>query len=287
MLRSFMSWLEEYLDSVGVAGLIEGALGVLAFGGLLGALLGDSAVKAAAIVVVLLAMLGVFLLVAGSRRKWRRRCLNERELLLRYCLLILHDRSSWRVRQWRQTTTIESNGDATVRSELRVVSERDGLPFFRLKSGPGWDQPSRYRDRVRFQVRSVELAGIGGTRYETSTCWKDGQLHVFVHFAEPFALGAEFTVVAELKWPGRCRPLMRDHAPDVFCMTAGPPLDQLEYSVVLPRGCTAFCDPVGFTRADPSVELLSRDTAEGRAEFSVRGQGLDDGRRVGMRLELK
>jgi hypothetical protein len=59
VLRGFVSWFESYLSRAGVVGLAEGVLGVLAFGGALSAVLGDSSAKVGAVAAVILATLGL------------------------------------------------------------------------------------------------------------------------------------------------------------------------------------------------------------------------------------
>jgi hypothetical protein len=118
--------------------------------------------------------------------------------------------------------------------------------------------------------------------------WRDdGQLEVYVEFPSPIAVGREFRFTAELRWPVRCRPLVRDRRPDEFCVTTGPAMDLLEYTVVLPRGREAFYDPVGFGIGEKGLTLVSRTTPEGRTEIFLRAKGLTEGRRIGMWLDLK
>ncbi len=287
MMRSFVDWLDEYLVDAGVRGLTAGCLGILGFGGLLSALLGDSVVKAAAIVVVLLSILGLFLVVAASRMRWRVRA-TRAEVALRRAYLRQLDDPYWTVRQWQQTIWIAANGDSTLSVTVHGVSDRENLSFFRIMFGSGWNQPLRYRSRVHVQVRSLMLEGVGGTRAEKFEHWRDdGQLEVYVEFPSPIPVGGEFRFVADLRWPGRCRPLVRDGRPDEFCVTAARAMDLLEYTVVLPPGREAFYDPVGFTVGEDGRTLVSRTTPDGRTEVFLRGEGLSEGCRVGMWLDLK
>jgi hypothetical protein len=66
VLRGFTGWFDSYLTRAGVVGLVEGGLGVIAFGGALSVVLGDIAAKAGAVVAVLLASLGLLLLACGQ-----------------------------------------------------------------------------------------------------------------------------------------------------------------------------------------------------------------------------
>jgi hypothetical protein len=288
MLRSFVDWLDEYLVEVGARGLVAGGLGILAFGSLLAALLGESAVKAAAVVVVLLSLLGSFLVVAASRLFWRARATTAEAALRRSYDRQLGDGPYWTVKKWQQTIRIAANGDATLSVTVHCVSDRDSLSFFRIRFGPGWNQPVRYRSRVRAQVRSLQLEDVGGVKADEFQHWRDdGKLEIYVDFPAPIPIGGKFRFVADLEWPARCRPLARDGRPEEFCVTAGPAMELLEYTVVLPPGREAFYDPIGFTVAEKGLMLVSRAASDGRAEIYLKAKRLGNGRRVGMRVELK
>ncbi|MFI9384405.1 hypothetical protein [Kutzneria sp. NPDC052558] len=288
MLRSFVTWLDDYLADTGAAGVLQGALGILGFGALLGAVLGNDSIKAATIVAVSLVALGMFLLLAASRRYWRRRCAAVEDLFRCACLEVLSAGPYWRVVTWRQRMTVEGNGDTRSFIAIRVASDRDGLPFFRLKLGPGWNQPKRYRDKVIAKARVTEAAGHREVHAVERTWWReDGVLEVWAHFRRPLAFGDEVAVFVDVQWPGRCRPLTVDRLPDDFCVTVGPPMAELEYVVELPAGKTAYFDPIGFADDDERVALAVRPGADGRTEVRLTGRDLAEGQRVGMRLELK
>ena len=54
---------------------------------------------------------------------------------------------------------------------VRAKTLIDDIEFFRLRFGPGWDQPRRYRRKVMVNVRSLSAEGIPGTRLETTKSW--------------------------------------------------------------------------------------------------------------------
>lgn len=288
MWRSFVRWLDEYLAETGVAGLIQGGVGILGFGAALSALLGYSAVKGAAVVAALLLGLGLALTLVGSRARWRRRCERRDELIDLYSRALFDNGTPWRLLQWRQTMHLDANGDTRARIEVHAVSEHAALPFFRLKLGAGWNMPIRLRKRVTVCVRSLEVAGVGGTRCEFQQAWrKDGLLDVVVMFPAPALLDQQFHVVVEVFWPGRCTPLTVDRRPDQFVVKVGPLLELLEYTVELPPDMRAFYDRVGFGMDEPGFELFSRNTPSGRSEVCLRAKDIREERRVGMRLDLK
>jgi hypothetical protein len=289
MLREFMAWFESYLSRAGVVGLVEGGLGVLAFGGALSVVLGDSSAKAGAIVTVLVATLGSILLLAASRAEWRRRSELSERLLIQHCRGFVQDnRSSWKVTRWMEHQRIDDNGDAVVLITAQAVVTCDILGFYRFYVGCGENQPKKVRRRVDVRVHSVEAGSVGGTRREVTKHWvDDGRMEVLAHFPAPVYRGSEFSVVIEMRWPARSKKLVVDRLPDDFCVRVQPPLDLLEYTVVLPPGEDAFYDPIGFRSDDPDFLLASRSNSSGCQEISLTGRDVPVAGRIGLRVDLK
>jgi hypothetical protein len=289
MLRAFMAWFDNYLSRTGVAGLVEGGLGVLAFGGALSVVLGDSSAKAGAIVAVLVATLGLILLLAASRAELRRRAELCESLLVRHCRGFMTDNaSSWKLTRWIEHQRIDGNGDAVVLITVHAVVTCDLLRFYRFCVGSGQSQPTKARGRVDVQVRSVAIEGVGGTRREVTKHWLDDErLEVLVHFPVPVGCGSEFSVVIEMSWPARSKRLVGDRLPDDFCVRVEPPLDRLEYTVVLPAGEEACFDPIGFRPDDPHFALVSRPNGSGCQEISLIGRDVPVAGRIGLRVDLK
>jgi hypothetical protein len=289
MLRELLSSFESYLSRAGVIGLAEGALGVLAFGGALSAVLGDSSAKLAAAVAVLLATLGLIVLLAASRAQWQRRSELYDHLVTRYCTAFTDDNaSSWQLTQWIESHRIDGNGDSTVLITVRAVVTCSVLRLYRFRVGAGWNQPEKLRRRVDVQVRSLVLDGIGGARCDLTKHWlDDGRLEVLVHFPSPVRQGSEFRVLIESRWPARSTMLVKDRLPEDFCVQVKSPLDRLEYTVVLPVGEEAFYDPIGFRPDDQRFLLVSCSDGTGRQEISLTGKGIADTGRTGFRLDLK
>lgn len=289
VLRGFVSWFEAYLSRTGVVGLAEGALGVLAFGGALSAVLGDQSAKLGAAAAVLLATLGLIVLLAASRSEWQRRSELYDHLVTRYCNAFTDDNaSSWHVKKWIESHRIDGNGDTTVLITVHAVVTCGQLRLYRVRVGAGWNQPEKMRQRVGVQVRSVVLEGIGGARCDLTKHWlDDGRLEVLVHFPSPVSQGSEFRVLIESWWPARSRLLVKDRLPEDFCVQVKRPLDLLEYTVVLPVGEEAFVDPIGFRPDDQRFLLVSGSDGSGRQEICLTGKGIGDTGRTGIRLDLK
>src|SRR6266498_2226637 len=167
MLKSFLAWLRDYVIHVGIIGLAEGVLGILAFGGLLSALLGNAAIKSGAIVAVLLGVLGLYILLIASRVEPRSRSELERKLLARYTKLLRERQAhSWRITSWEESVVIAPNGDSREVITVKAIVECDLLDFFSIRTGPGWNQSEKIRRQVRVRLKTFELDGIGGTRWD-------------------------------------------------------------------------------------------------------------------------
>lgn len=289
MLKGFVEWLEGHLVKVGVLGLAEGALAILAFGGIMSALLGTTAVKASAIVVVLLANLGTFIILIAGRRELRRRSERGERLLGHYCR-VLRDRSdfSWRVITWSEVITIKPNGDSHTVVTVKAVVESALLDFFRLCLGAIWNQPHRYRKHVKVNARSLEVDGIGGTRYEVTSSWMpDGRLEFLTHFKSPLNLGEKIELVLELEWPGKCVPLVRYREPEEFRVHFRNRVEFAHYVVVLPDGMEAYCQPIGFVPGENRNAISSKRNRAGQQEISFTAYDIPAREVVGMRLDLK
>lgn len=289
MLKGFVEWLEGHLIKVGVFGLAEGALAILAFGGIMSALLGTTAVKASAIVVVLLANLGTFIILLAGRRELRRRSERDQLLLGHYCR-VLRDRSdfSWRVISWSEVITIKANGDSHTVVTVKAIVESVLLDFFRLCLGAIWNQPHRYRRQVKVNARSLEVDGIGGTRYEVTTSWMpDGRLEFLTHFKSPLNLGEKIELVLELEWPGKCVPLVRYREPEEFRVHFRNRVEFAHYVVVLPDGMEAYCQPIGFVPGENRNVISSGRNRAGQQEISFTAYDIPAREVVGMRLDLK
>ncbi|WP_090055789.1 hypothetical protein [Lentzea fradiae] len=289
MLASTVEALQSYVLNTGVIGIAEGLLGVLAVGGILSALLGQAGVRAAAVVAVVVAILGLFVLLVANKLEWRRRTELDRRLLRRYCDL-LHERCdfTWRITDWRQVVTIDPNGDTRDRITFTAVPDCDALDFLTFWEGPHWEWPERYRRKTEVHVRSVELESDGGgTRFDVTTCWLSrGRLKVTVHLSEPALRDTEISLVAEFVFPAKCLPFVQG-SPEEFVKKFSPGPEHLEYTVVLPPGCSGYWDGVGLRSGTASHSIQRRRNSNGCEEIHLVADGVATGARVGMKLDIK
>lgn len=289
MRKSFLEWLRDYAVHAGLVGLVEGMLAVVAFGGVLSALLGSVAIKAGAMFAVVFAALGLIALLSFNQMELKHQLELHQNLVARYCTTIA-DRSNhaYRTLYWRDVFVISPNGDVHETITVRATVECEKLDFYKIFTGPGWNQSQRYRDRVRVNVRSLEVGGEGGARREVTKSWSDaGNLEIIAHFGEPALRGSEVSLQVELDWPGRCIPLIRRRVPEDFALTFHGSPEYVEYLIVLPVGLDTYHEVIGLVRGRDTFEL-DRSGGDGRSvEIRLVTRDMEPKQRVGLRLDLK
>lgn len=271
------------------AGIPEGALGILAGCGIVGAALGTACIRTTAVVAVTVAVAGLFILLTTNKLKWRRRTEVDRRLLRHYCDL-LHERSdqNWHISDWHQVVTIEANGDTRDKITFIAVSDCEALDFITFWEGPNWEGwPEKHRSKVDVRVRSVEVDGEGGSRFDVTSSWLSrGRLKVTVHLSEPATCGTEIHLEAEFFWPAKCLPFIQG-TPEKFVKKFTPGPEHLEYTVILPPGCSSYYDSVGLKAGAERYSIQRNTTGNGREEIRLVADGIATGTRVGMRLDIK
>ncbi|MEO6084823.1 MAG: hypothetical protein ABIQ18_17100, partial [Umezawaea sp.] len=273
---------QDYVIHTGPFGLVEAVLGIMAFGGLLSALLGSAAVKAAAIVAVVIGVLGLYFLLVANKIEWRHKTDGERAVLRRQCDNLESRGQKWRVLRWAHEIIVQANGDVRETIEVSAVVECDVLDFVSVVAGPHWDWPDRLKPRVRLNVRSVQ----GRTRYDYTYDWiARNRLKVLVHLTEPASRDDVVSFVVELQWPAKCAPLMRGHRQEDFVLIFDKPVEEVKYVVVLPPGFGVFHDRLGLT-ADDST-LTSEPTRSGQVETMLTVLDAPANKQFGMRLDLR
>ncbi|WP_189152548.1 hypothetical protein [Lentzea pudingi] len=66
-----------------------------------------------------------------------------------------------------------------------------------------------------------------------------------------------------------------------------PGPEHLEYTVILPPGCSSYCDSVGLKSGTERYSIQRRTNSSGREEISLMADGVTTGTRVGMKLDIK
>jgi hypothetical protein len=291
MLRSFIDWLDDYLDGQGPSAVPKAIVGLLGFAALLGAILGSAAVRAGAIVVVLLLVLATMLILLRDRRRIRQDAYQYRRLLSRYCnFLADRPKAIVRLDRWEQVAIVEPNGDTKEVIQVHATALRKELYFLQFTFYPGWEQPARYHKRVKLSVRVVRVDGTRGPDCDVTHSWTpDGGMDVIAHLHSPAVLGSEIHLEIEWHWPGKFQPLARDRKPDDFTLlfTNLTPVVIAQYMAILPPGEDVYYSPIGFSESDEDYEISSERRTDGRVACSFTGRSIPIGQRVGMKLQLK
>ncbi|TCO52402.1 hypothetical protein EV192_112134 [Actinocrispum wychmicini] len=286
MLRRFLTWFEDYLADVGAITLIGAVTGILAFGGTLSTIFGDTGIRATAFVATILTVLGTFTALATSRRQWQHRARQNQRLLGHYRRLVQDHFNYWQILEWDETVVVDERGNSRQRITARAVVTSDDLDFFRIRLGSRWKQSTKHQRHVSVKARSPELDGLGGTRLDTTLAWlPDGRLEILVHFSLSMEKNDIFNVDFEIEWPGKCQPLMLGE-PDEFVMRFTQRIEKATWTIILPVGTKVSVDPVGL-RAEDTYELKKGVNSAGNSEVRLSAQAIEPYRSFGMRVDQK
>jgi hypothetical protein len=288
MLDSFIAWLDSYVTREQPSTIVRAMIAMMTFAGLLGTLSGQQAIRVGAFVVVVVSALSAVLVLLADRRRLVRENETNRVLLSRYCDAIANNSVEplVRIENWRQRVEVQPSGDVTETLTLRAVALREEVPFIRLTAGCRWDQPDRYRRRVKVIARSATINGVAGTKWNVTSSWKSIQkLTSVLHLHIPIKRGQMITFEVTRTWPAKCRPLMRDGRAEDFTLetTALLETQHVDYTVVLPPGFEAVYEEIGT--GEPDVQLST--DADGGRIFTWRADKVPTLTKVGIRLELK
>jgi hypothetical protein len=289
MIASFTEWLHDYIFYTGVIGIVESVLGILAFGGALSVIFGSPTIKAAAVVAVLLGVLGLFILLVANRTEWRRRSDRDRRLIRHYCdELKERYQHAWTITSWTCVTTIAPNGDTRVVITCTAVVECELLDFFSIWDGPNWDGwPERFRRRVRIKVRRHSEHPHGGTRPDVTTSWMArNRIQILIHLGQPALRGETIGMVAEIDWPARCLPFAKGESCEEFVQKFPTLVHFARNTIVLPKSYEACFETIGLVESDDFL-LTSEPNNNGQLETTLVTRDIEGGRRVGLRLDLR
>jgi hypothetical protein len=288
MLKSFIGWLDDYLTGNGPPAIVKGSLGILSFAGLMGALIGSSAIRSGIVLAAALTLSSLVLLLLTDRRSLKLRNELHRRLVSHYCDFIVERLDpSPQVISWRQVTTISPRGDTQEEVVIRAKTLTDHLQFFRLRIGPGWDQPQKYRRRIAVNVRSLSVVDVPGTRLDITSSWlPNGKLDILAHFHTPPRSGSEIRLTMDWTWPGKCIPLMVHKEPDSFVFDFTQPVVHAIQKIILPAGYDAYHEPIGFREKEPGFSVEKSIGDQRQVQFVFEAHQLDANHKVGVRLEL-
>lgn len=289
MLKRFVQWLDDVLADEGASAVVKAVLGVMSFAVLLGAVLGNAAVKAGALVTAVLVALSLGLLLLSDRKGLLRQVEMYRKLVSHYSKIVADDRHpSYRVITWDEFVSVEPSGDARRQVTIRAKVLSKDMWVLRMVHGCGWPQPAKYRGKVDVRVRKLLVGDLPGASLTTTSAWlADGKLALIVHFPVPPREGSEISIVVECSWPGMCLPLMRERAPDEFTISFATPVVYARYRVALPAGYDAYLEPIGFGEDEDGFASGPGSGDNGRPVFLFEAFDVPMHHKVGMRLEIK
>ncbi|WNV84383.1 hypothetical protein [Umezawaea sp. Da 62-37] len=281
--------MDEYISEEGTPAIAKAVLGIMSFAVLLGAIMGNLAVKAGALAASIVIVMGLAMLLLADRRKLIRSAAIKDRLVSRYCGIIFDELNpSFRIITCRQVSIIERNGDTKEKTTLHAKVECDHLYFFRLRFASRWDQPVKQREKVKVEVRGMSASDIPGTSMNVTQFWMpDGRLEVLVHFPAPPKSNSEIRIDIVADWPGKSIPLMRHEVPDDFVFRFEHPVTFAQYKVVLPTSCEAYYEAIGFDEDENGYLLSKTDESDGRTQFVFEIFDMPADKQVGVRLQLK
>ncbi|MGW6932362.1 hypothetical protein ACWGE0_20070 [Lentzea sp. NPDC054927] len=226
-------------------------------------------------------------LIAGKLKRQHRAELDRKSLL--YYYNILHERHNYTctVTSWRQLTTIEANGDTHERIEFTAIPNVDALHFLTFWEGPGWDWPEKHKKNTRLHVSEVQVEEENKSRFDVTSYWlTQGRLKVALHLGEPVAKGKKIHVAADFSWPAKSLPFTQGLT-DEFVKKFTPGPQALQYTIVLPPGCSAHFDSIGLKNGAERYSIQRRINSNKREEVSLTAHRVTAGARVGMKLNIR
>lgn len=282
------SWLRDYVFSTAVLGPVEVVAALLLAGGFTAAAAGQGAFRITGLAVAAGAVALVFVVLAVNRAVWRGRDVLERRLLLEYCdIMETRYGQKWAVTRWVQQVDIQPNGDVRQRISFSIVVLCDFLDFCTFHDAINWEWPRRYQRRVKAHVRSVEVGGEGGTRFDFTSSWRDlRKLLMVVHLNEAAPRGSEVSFSVDLFWPAKCLPLMRGRGPDSFLASFSEPVPFAQYVITLPAGERVSFDRIGAPYGQGEHVLTSTVNALGQPEITLTVRDIPAYQKFGVRLDL-
>lgn len=288
MLRSLVAWLN---DRAGLPTITRAIVGLLSLTAMFCVLLGDLAVRVGGLAALFLVLLGGALPLCADRQTLRSELELHKRLVSRYCKFIDELHPMYQVLAWEQVAyVLNAQGDTREYVTVRARVLRPDLQLIRLVFGCGWEQPAKYRSKVKFTVRNILVGNVLGTSMRTTHEWvSNGKSDVIVHVPTPPRVGSEIQLLVIMSWPGKCAPLMAaDKGVDDFAVKfVQQDVKHVVHRVVLPAGYDAYYEPIGFTGDDSNYRIEATKDEGGRRQYVFEAFDLPILHRAGIKLELK
>ncbi|GAA3893716.1 hypothetical protein GCM10022243_68200 [Saccharothrix violaceirubra] len=287
MLKEFVEWFDDQLMRRGVSGIFHAVLGILSLGAVASAVFGGTAVKVAAVLVAVIVLLAAMALLASGRKEQVLGRLRD-DLLIGSLVDAVTGRSgNARITMWEDVAQIDSDGNVVETVTVFARAETGDVRFYRLRVGPGWNQPKRQRAKVVCEVVGVRPDGGDGPRYDLR-CRRlvDGRLETVVTLPDTVKVGQRFRVRFKYSWPGMCEPLMVWGQPEDFRLRFAHAVEGVRYTIVLPAGREVRFESIGFDGGDSAYAVeVDRDPA-GAVSLSLTARNVPAKHTFGTRLDL-
>lgn len=290
MFKDFITWLDSYISREEPSAVLKAMVGLMAFAGLLGTIFGSQAIRVGAFVVIAVFVVSLILALLADRQRLKRTYDTHRTLLARYCNFVV-ERSSEpfaSIESWKQKVYVHPNGDVRETLTLKATALRERVYFVRLKTGSKWDQPEKYRRKVKVIARSLTVNGASGPRWNVTTSWESTeQMSSIIHLHHPIKRGEQVFFEVMRTWPAKCLPLIRGEADEfTFHTTHLLEIQRVEYSILLPAGSDAVYELVGSAKPDVQLSADKKYDEEGRNVVTWCADKLPAYTTVGIRIEL-
>ncbi|MBE1500939.1 hypothetical protein H4696_008039 [Amycolatopsis lexingtonensis] len=233
-------------------------------------------------------ILTILYLSFGQTRQ-RVKSKRDHEMITRYTAEISARAASfWSVERVQKVLTIDSNGDCKEYWTISGKATGQDLGFYRFRTSPGKDQTVRQRRKIQVKARTPIRGDEGGIPYHVTTAWRDeNALETLVHFPSPIKVGEEFMIVAEIHWPAKCRPLVRDKETEKFSLCFANIVGQIDYTVVLPPDTVAHYEPLGFRTGDNDMTLTPGTNTVGQRKINLIAKNVPENKTVGMYIKMQ
>jgi hypothetical protein len=289
--RPFIAWLDFYILGEDPASVLKGLVGLMAFAGLLGTILGNQVIRVGAFVVVIVFVVSVILMLLADRRRSTQQLGTHHKLLTRYCDFVRENSLDplVSVESWDQTVYLRPNGDVHEVLVIKAIALRERVYFVVMTAGSRWEQPDQYRRNVEVAARGLTVNGLSGTRWNVTTSWTSSQkMTAVLHLHEPVKAGEEINFEVVRTWPGKCRPLMRERTAEDFVLRTTSLLvtNHVTYKIVLPKGFEAIQESIGQHHSGVNLVVLPQRDHEGRTVFAWSADHVPTEASVGIRLQL-
>jgi hypothetical protein len=290
MLRKSTRWWNGLRRDHEPLAALKIALGVAAFGSLLGTFFGNETIgKVTFVASIVCLMIGILLLLADRHVVREDRDATIRRLNWYYDMF---SRSGPEplisVDNWEQTVVIMPNGDTHEVQIIDAVAPREMVFFARLTARSRWRQPERQLRRITMTARRVNADNSLGPLWNVMSTWEGDKLVAYIDLNPPLRRGETIRFHVERTWPAKCRPMMRDNQPEDFLLrtTSAMEIKFVKYSVVLPKQYEAAYELIG--ESEPDVQLLGDMTEQqGRRTYTWYAEKVPEHTWIGVRLQLK